>query len=901
MQGFNSIFKCRTKGRGGGIVVFYRDNLVCSHLDLDVEFTHAEALLLKFVFHKLEFVLSSIYRPPKNNINHFNTELEAIISLDPIKKENLIMIGDINLCYLSGTYAAQNYLDILYNHSILNTIEKPTRSEYYNNRLTSTCLDHVNVRLNINRPKLRYTLFIVEEKIADHFWTGTIINQRQGNETQFINKTCKDFVSLRKVNEGIQAENWWPLLDLTDPNAIYEGIVKKFERIYDQSSAKRNELALGEINPWFCNEIKALMDHKNNLWKRLKKDKYNQGLRNMFRCTRNRLTNKIREMKVKYYHERLSNSYKDTKKTWNIINDFLNKKARPNLMETIKLNFKMNDDTQLQNLAEEFRNTFKNNIDDIKEEMKGEPFNLEDYINGGNHTIGETISMNLIKIDEFSLLAAIDKLNYNSSAGPDKIRPKDIKNNFQHLKLVLLHLINNIFKHSKIPEGMKLTYLRPLYKNGQKQNVNCYRPIGSISVITKIIEHFIVRQLQHYISSNKILHRAQFGFLPKTSTIDLLEILTNDINKALNDNKIVVAVATDLTKAFDLVDYGIMINKLKNIGIGGPLIKFFQDYFKERKLCTSIGPFRSSIYDQKCGLVQGSVLSPLLFNIYINDFASMRFNSKILQYADDNILYLVNKSPEVGIELMQKDLNLAVKYFFNNSIKLNSKKTKLILFKSPHYLMNDHRDLTIYCHNTDCMIDMRRCQCVKLKFEQNIKHLGVYFDSKMKFGKHIEILSSKMRHILFTCQKISAFFPISTKRIIYFSLVESYYYYGISIYYTAPKYITDRLKSLINRILKSLFNELELEILGIMSFDALARFTDLRRNYFKENLRRVNDLEYNLRNINFITQRLTNNYGKAVEEYRIPNLINSLPRELRNLQNDNQIRTTLKNYFLNNP
>ncbi len=99
--------------------------------------------------------------------------------------------------------------------------------------------------------------------------------------------------------------------------------------------------------------------------------------------------------------------------------------------------------------------------------------------------------MYLQPINEKLLLKAISKLNFNSAPGPDQIRPKDIKNNFEYLQPVLLHLVKCIIRNGKIPIEMKKTHLRPIHKGGSKNMLSCYRPIGSISVITKILEHYI--------------------------------------------------------------------------------------------------------------------------------------------------------------------------------------------------------------------------------------------------------------------------------------------------------------------------------------------------------------------------------------------------------------------------
>lgn len=896
LPGFNCILKCRPNGKGGGILIMYRNYLDVSNLDLDFVFGSAEYIFTKINIGKECLIMASLYRPPSQNVNVYNHELEEFLNLELVKNcKNLIIIGDINLCYLSGVYGSDIYLDILYSNGLLNTITEPTRTEFNNNRLTSTCLDHINVRLAQNR----CTSFIVEEKIADHFWIGVKIKFKEAKK--MMGTYYKEVLLTKKINQGIEHENWWPILDINDPEEIYHTIVNKFNQIYRKATIKIKTDNKQASNPWFDNEIKNLIDYKNYLWKQVKRDKYNLDLRRLFTQTRNRLTSLIRNKKKSYYIGQFSKNATDSKNTWAIINQFINKKERPTILQSIKKSFKIKEEDEIQGISESFKDTFKESIERIQAQMVGRPFDISMETNEGNYTIGDFLSMNFTSINGKSFSLAMSKINTSSAAGPDGIRPKDVVRNITHLKQVLIHLIQRIFDTGYIPLLLKKCNLRPIHKSGSKSNINCYRPIGSTSVIMKTIEHFIGIQLRNFLSVNEIINKSQYGFVPNRSTIDLLEELTSDINKALHKNKLVIAVATDLSKAFDLVNYRIMLQKLQNIGIGGKLLHFFENYFEDRKLSVTIGQYTSRSYNQECGLIQGSVLSPMMFNIYVNDLGSLKFNSKILQYADDNILYLETKDPQLGILNMQQDLNLAVKYFFNNAIKLNSQKTKAIIFHNPRVRIckNIFENLNLTCHEKECMIDINSCSCDKLFYETNIKHLGLYLDTDMKYKTHIENLKNRLRVILFICQKISWYFPIPTKRIIYFSMVQSCFYYGISLYYLAPKYILNKLTSVLKRIYKVLFDNIHGEILGIMDFESMAKFTDLKRNYFIDRYRNYRETGYNIRNRNYDIQRFSNIYGKLVPEYRIPALINSIPNELRNLPDNHKTKQILKHYYLN--
>lgn len=116
------------------------------------------------------------------------------------------------------------------------------------------------------------------------------------------------------------------------------------------------------------------------------------------------------------------------------------------------------------------------------------------------------------------------------------------------------------------------------------------------------------------------------------------------------------------------------------------------------------------------------------------------------------------------------------------------------------------------------------------------------------------------------------------------------FYDEISLYFLAPDYIIRFLENTVDRIFKVLFNSIPKNILGIITLKSLAKFIDLWWNYFKHELKSIQNINYNLRNIHFIVQRHSNYYGKLVSENKIPELLNSLPGKLQSLQNKNQVR-----------
>lgn len=893
IQGFNAEFKCRLTGNGGGILILYRETLATKTLNLELH--SAELLAINFMNKNKNFILLAIYRPPDQNVNTFNEELNYLLNTNQLKlAQNIVMTGDINICYLKKTYGWSDYVDTLFMNGFTNTTQSYTREEIVAGTLVQSCIDHINLKLS----NYTYTSFVIQSKIADHYFTGCKINfSQQQTTTKNSKNTFKIVLSNNKVNENIKKENWWPLLDITDPEEIYNTLVEKFNKIYEKSKIKIKTKNQNIYNPWFNKNLKKLIEQKDNLWHKLKNDPMNTQLNKDFKKIRNKVTSEIRRAKQNYYFKKFSKSARDSKQTWKIINELINKKPKPTVKETLQQNFKLNNQKELQNLSEQFNDSFRSAVHKIHQELKGEKFKIKNQIKTGNHSIGKHISMNFKKMKEHTLSKIVNKLNTNSSAGPDNIRPQDIKNNYNHLKLVLIHLINKIRETGTVPIKMKITHLRPIFKNGTKNSTDNYRPIGSISIIMKILEHHICEQLKKYLTKNNIINQAQHGFMPKKSTIGLLEHLTTDINTALNKNMYMLAVSLDLSKAFDIISHEILLNKLEKIGIRGNLLNLLTNYFQDRTTRVSIGDILSSPTEQLFGLIQGSILSPILFNIYVNDLASLDLRCKILCYADDTLLYLESRSLKAAFKDMQNDLNLIVKYFFNNSIKQNTTKTKVILFKNPK--TTQQKIPQLYCHTHICFQHPQQCQCHKLPLQNNLKHLGIFLDSNMDYSTHVTKLCNTLRKVLFQMYRIRNYIPVKTKRVIHFSLTESIIRYGITIYTAAPNHILKPLKKLTERITKALFNNISPNLVGILTFENLTKYVLLTNKYFDQQYRIKYETNYNLRHSEFQPVKYNNSYGKALFQYQIPTLLNQLPPDLVNIEMPFQMKIKLRTFFLN--
>ena len=242
-----------------------------------------------------------------------------------------------------------------------------------------------------------------------------------------------------------------------------------------------------------------------------------------------------------------------------------------------------------------------------------------------------------------------------------------------------------------------------------------------------------------YLENNNILSKSQFGYRKRHSTELATLLLTDEIGREIDSGKLVGAIFIDLSKAFDTLSHSILISKMQSYGIRGAALQWFTDYLFDRSLMCEVDGQRSEPQSLTCGVPQGSILGPILFLIYFNDFDSCLKHSKVIKFADDTVVYLSRKT-QVDIE---QDLNIDLQkisdYFTKNELVINLKpgKTETITFGTRKRLNHNNESTSLqYNHQP-------------ISSTKEYKYLGTILDQTLSFNENFHRVykktSSKLR------------------------------------------------------------------------------------------------------------------------------------------------------------
>ena len=193
-----------------------------------------------------------------------------------------------------------------------------------------------------------------------------------------------------------------------------------------------------------------------------------------------------------------------------------------------------------------------------------------------------------------------------------------------------------------------------LFTKEDRLNKENYRPVSLLSHMSKVFERLVYKQTETFINNKLSINLS--GFRKNYNTQYCLTYMPEKWKNTLDKGKHVGAVFMDLSKAFDTINHELMIAKLEAYGFSTNALLFMLSYLKNRSQRVSINSSFSTWKEIIGGVPQGSILGPLLFNVFQNDIFYFENRAFISNYTDDNVLYAFGSNLEEVKQNLSQDL-----------------------------------------------------------------------------------------------------------------------------------------------------------------------------------------------------------------------------------------------------
>lgn len=762
------------KKKGTGVAMYISDNLNSNILDtfsyctpdiecIFVEITDAGGG---------KVVYGTTYRPPNGSLDIFCQTLENIAR--QLSGKRYFLLGDFNSNLLDIHTNSQIFEDTIFRNNLYPTISIATHMRPNCNK---SCID------NILTSEIDSVLLsgVLSNRIGEHSLvfsfvsvdsSSSVSKEKQLRFYDYSNPKVKSFVEDLETN-----------IDSLIPSTNFNTFVDYYSEKLDKH-CKLNEPKLTKrtpkLNPWITDGIIASIDKKHELCKEWSDTVTNinrggnQLLYKIFSDYRRMLKHIIKAAKRSYYCNEIYNNIENSKKTWEVINELRGKKKR-----RIKPPFII-DNERIMNrraIANGFNSWFVSIAPKLNETLISNDLGLHilplrsfyDFLSPKTE---KSIMLEDCSPDEI-LRIIRDFENGKASDIPIKV----IKKSAHVIAPILSKYYNFLMRAGLFPDILKTGKITPVYKKGDPEIIENYRPISTLSVFGKIFEKIIYTRLYKFVSSQGIISPTQFGFRQSHSTSHAVNYSVNLITKSLKDSKHVLGIFIDLSKAFDTIDHSTLLIKLEGYGIRGMANDLIKSYLTNRLQYTEVLGEKSDTLSIQFGVPQGSILGPLLFLLYMNDISNSSKLGSFVTFADDTNIFVVGRTKNEAYKNGNRLLNELQSYMRANKLHINKSKCCFIHFKPKTYKLKD----------LDPNESVLTIGNYPIKQVQHAKFLGVTIDENLNWEEHIKNLKRKLSYATSILCRLRCSLPELLHRQLYYTLFESHLSYCISVWGGAAK------------------------------------------------------------------------------------------------------------------
>ncbi|PIK39278.1 hypothetical protein BSL78_23886 [Apostichopus japonicus] len=471
----------------------------------------------------------------------------------------------------------------------------------------------------------------------------------------------------------------------------------------------------------------------------------------LYRFWRNKVTCLIRSAKQNYFKKEISKNVGNTKEIWKILKNVQSMNHDTNNEGPSILRVDDKNITGNANIVEMF-NSFFTSVARSYTDTTHSNFDSSSIERHICPKIPPDETFEIPCISENFVFKYLTTLDASKATGVDELSAKILKMSGPHIYASITRIINISIRTNTFPSRWKVAKVIPIFKSNSRQDLSNYRPISILPVLSKILEKHVHIALTSFLKKFDLLEIAQSGFRSKHSCETALLHVMELWMEAIDKGQLTGAVLLDLRKAFDLVNHDILIKKLKLYQFSSATIEWFKSYLMNRSQYVVMKGTASSCMNISNGVPQGSILGPLLFLIYINDFSLCLTHCKADMYADDTTFHISCSN----VESLQSKLNFDAKnvsnWCKNNKMAINTSKTKSMLICSRQRYDNLRGQRNISVKMNDIVLENSDTE----------KLLGVRIDAHLTWQAQIDYICSTISTRLALLRRIKQYLDTPT-------------------------------------------------------------------------------------------------------------------------------------------
>ncbi len=703
------------RNRGGGIGIIHK-----KHIQLKKESqpptTSMEIMETTININARRITCITVYRPESSAIHKYTmstffTEFENLLTHYILTKDELLIMGDFNFHMNKPNKPNVNrMIEILDTFDLIQHVTTPTHK--FGNTLD----------LIITKKDTNLLSYKVDEMLSDHNVLHMNINiQRPPWPMKYISHRNFKNINIKQIKEDFLKLNE-KIDEISDINKLVSLYNEDLIKIMDKHAPKRKiKITMRNKTPWTSDEIRPDKTLKRKLERKWLRTKLITDEQN-YKAQRNKFNALLRDIRAKQLANDINENKNNPSRIHQIVGNAMylnnNKPLPPEQAGTDQ--------------PEEFINYYHDKIKDIRTNLEEEDKSRMIFTQESPLFTTEFINFRKLTPDEVKEMVFKAP---NKFCELDPLPTWMIRDCIEEVLPLLTKIVNLSLACGEMPADLKLAIIKPLLKklglDLVKQN---YRPISNLSFLGKLIERIVALQIVDHLQTNDLMDFFQSAYRKYHSTETALLRVQNDILMHLDKSDTVMLVLLDLSAAFDTIDHKILFERMeKRCGIKGNALKFLKSYLTDRKQKVVIGDNESTTRELKYGVPQGSVLGPILFNIYMAPLGELirKHGLQYHIYADDTQLYIafspLDKDDSNRAKLnMEKCISIIKDFLLENRMKVNDDKTEFLIIGTANKLKK--------VSFNDIKIGQVQIKAVKMA-----KNLGLMYDCE---GKLIQQVSN---------------------------------------------------------------------------------------------------------------------------------------------------------------